>query len=90
MEVELSDRARKVIEGRVADGDFANAAEAIEEAVRLLEEEHARYIARVNVMLDEAYASLDRGDVREGGPEFFEALRERIRARAAAKNILAQ
>ena len=43
MEVELSAKAQRVIEERVAVGDFASAAQAIEEAVRLLDEQHAAY-----------------------------------------------
>jgi putative addiction module CopG family antidote len=84
MEVELSDRARRVIEQQVADGDFANAGEAIEESVRLLEEQHDAYIADVNATLDEAYPSIERGDVRDDGPAMFERIRERVRRKTAA------
>jgi putative addiction module CopG family antidote len=82
MEVELSDRARKVIEQRVADGDFANAAEAIEEAVRLLEEQHAAEVARLRTLVQEGIRSSEEGTPIEVTPAFYEAIRERIRARA--------
>ena len=74
MQVEISPEAAATIAQWVSRGTYADASEAVEEAVWRLKEADAAYIARLNEMIDEAIASLDA----HGGTPWTPDLADRI------------
>lgn len=81
MEVQLSDAARDAIMRRVANGDFPSADAAVDEAVRVLEEQHQDYVRYAQEAIDEGEADIKAGRVVEATPEFYESIRQRVKER---------
>ena len=74
MQVEISPEAAATIAQWLSRGMYADASEAVEEAVWRLKEADAAYVARLNEMIDEAVASLDA----HGGTPWTPDLADRI------------
>jgi antitoxin ParD1/3/4 len=74
MRVDLDAHASELVQRRVDEGRYADAAAMISEALQLLEEhEKLRYLRRA---LAEADAQFDRGEYVEWTPDFMDRLVE--------------
>jgi len=80
MNVELTPDERAFVQRAIESGRFSREEEAIEEALALWEERERRRL-EILAMLDEADASLARGEGREITEESMKALAEEVKAR---------
>ena len=80
MNVELTPDQRAFVQRAIESGRFSREEEAIEEALALWEERERRRL-EILAMLDEADASLARGEGREITEESMKALAEEIKER---------
>lgn len=72
MAVQVSRKLETEISELVESGDFADAEDVIERGVQLLQE--VRRWERLITSVDEAFASLDRGEGRELTPELWQEI----------------
>jgi putative addiction module CopG family antidote len=88
MNVELSPDQRAFVQKAIESGRFTREEQAIEEALALWEERERRRLEIV-AMIDEAEASLSRGEGRtftkESTPALGEEIKQRLRRRIAAE-----
>jgi putative addiction module CopG family antidote len=88
MNVELTDDQRAFVQKAIESGRFSREEEAVQEALALWEERERRRL-EIIAMVDEAEASLARGEGREITEESMKALaneiKERGRRRLAAE-----
>ena len=80
MNVELTPDQRAFVQKAIESGRFSRVEEAIEEALALWEERERRRI-EILAMLDEADASLARGEGREITEKSMKALAEEVKQR---------
>jgi putative addiction module CopG family antidote len=80
MKVELTPDQRAFVQRAIDSGRFSREEEAVQEAMALWEERERRRLEIV-AMLDEADASLARGEGREITEESMKALAEEIKQR---------
>ena len=80
MNVELTPDQRAFVQKAIESGRFSRAEEAIQEALALWEERERRRL-EILAMLDEADASLARGEGREITEESMKALAEEVKQR---------
>ena len=80
MNVELTPDQRAFVQKAIESGRFSREEEAVEEALALWEERERRRL-EILAMLDEADASLARGEGREITDESMKALAEEIKQR---------
>ncbi len=80
MNVELTPDQRAFVQKAIESGRFSRAEEAIQEAMALWEERERRRL-EILAMLDEADASLERGEGREITEESMKALAEEVKQR---------
>ena len=80
MNVELTPDQRAFVQKAIESGRFSRVEEAIEEALALWEERERRRL-EIIAMIDEADASLARGEGREFTKESTQALAEEIKQR---------
>lgn len=80
MDVELTPDQRAFVEKAIESGRFTREEEAVREALALWEERERRRL-EVLAMIDEAEASLARGEGREFTPASTRALAEEVKQR---------
>jgi putative addiction module CopG family antidote len=80
MNVELTPDQRAFAQRAIESGRFSREEEAVQEALRLWEERERRRL-EILAMVDEAEASLARGEGREITEESMKALAEEIKQR---------
>ena len=80
MNVELTDDQRAFVQKAIESGRFVSEEAAVQEALALWEERERRRL-EILAMLDEADASLARGEGREITEESMKALAEEIKQR---------
>jgi putative addiction module CopG family antidote len=80
MNVELTPDQRAFAQRAIESGRFTSEEEAVQEALRLWEERERRRL-EILAMLDEADASLARGEGREITEQSMKALAEEIKER---------
>jgi antitoxin ParD1/3/4 len=83
MNVQLDKETEAFIARKVRDGDFRDASEAIEAAVRLMAEQDQR-ISELRAALQIGIDQLDRGERVKVGPNFLEDVMARARAKIVA------
>jgi putative addiction module CopG family antidote len=90
MNVELTPDQRAFVQQAIESGRFSREEEAVAEALALWEERERRRL-EILVMLDEADASLARGEGREITEQSMKALadevKQRLRRRIAAERL---
>jgi putative addiction module CopG family antidote len=84
MNIQLTDDQRAFIQRAIATGRFRAEEEAVQEALALWEERERRRLEIV-AMVEEAEASLARGEGREITAESMKALAEEIKQRGRAR-----
>ena len=84
MNIQLTDDQRAFIQRAIATGRFSAEEEAVQEALALWEERERRRLEIV-AMVEEADASLARGEGREITAESMKALAEEIKQRGRAR-----
>ena len=84
MNVELTPDQRAFVQKAIADGRLTREEEAVQEALALWEERERRR-AEILAMLDEADASLARGEGIPITEESMKALADRIKERGRAR-----
>lgn len=88
MNVELTPDQRAFVQKAIDSGRFSREEEAVQEALALWEERERRRLEIV-AMIDEAEASLARGEGREftkeSTPALVEEIKRRLRRRIAAE-----
>lgn len=80
MNVELTEDQRALVQKAIESGRFVSEEAAVQEALALWEERERRRL-EILAMLDEADASLARGEGREITEESMKALAEEIKQR---------
>ena len=80
MNVELTPDQRAFVQRAIESGRFSREEEAVQEALALWEERERRRL-EILLMVDEAEASLARGEGREISEESMKALAEEIKQR---------
>ena len=80
MNVDLTPDQRAFVQRAIESGRFSREEEAVQEALALWEERERRRL-EIRVMVDEAEASLARGEGREITEESMKALAEEIKQR---------
>ena len=80
MNVELTPDQRAFVQRAIESGRFSGEEEAVQEALALWEERERRRL-EILAMLDEADASLARGEGREITEESMKALAEEVKQR---------
>lgn len=81
MQVTLSERASEIVRRQVAEGRYASPEEAVE-ALIVESDPLAGYTDdEVRSLVAEADEDFSAGDVEELTPEFFERLRQEVRAK---------
>jgi len=84
MNVELTPDQRAMVKRAIESGRFSQEEEAVQEALALWEERERRRL-EILASLDEAEASLSRGDGRPITDESLKALAEDIKQRGRAR-----
>jgi len=79
MNVTLSPRFEAMIRERIEHGDYADAADVIEEALLRMEKEDQAKLERLRAALKEGFDQLERGEGREFTPEVAAELWENAR-----------
>jgi putative addiction module CopG family antidote len=80
MDVELTPDQRAFVQKAIESGRFSREEEAVQEALALWEERERRHL-EIIAMVEEAEASLARGEGREITEESMKALAEEIKQR---------
>ena len=88
MDVELTPDQRAFVQMAIESGRFSRAEEAVQEALALWEKRERRRL-EIIAMIDEADASLARGEGRvltkESTPALVDEIKQRLRRRIAAE-----
>ena len=84
MEVELTPDQRALVKRAIDSGRFSHEEEAVQEALALWEERERRRL-EILASLDEAEASLGRGDGRQITEDSMKALAEDVKQRGRAR-----
>jgi len=82
MNISLPDPMKQYVEEQVVVGAYSSASEYIRELVRADQKRQAKEQLE-QVLLD----AINSGDAIEATPEMFEEVRQRIRARAAQRQL---
>ena len=88
MAIALGEVAAKLIEAKLSAGEYRNADELVVDALRALDERNARResaLAELNASLNEAAASLDRGE-GFSAEEVFAEIRAMSRSRKESRS----
>jgi antitoxin ParD1/3/4 len=85
--VALTPELEKLVQAKIASGRFHSASEVVEEALRLLEQQEIAREAdleELRARMDEALASLDRGEGVDG-EEFMQRMLDELDAKEAQR-----
>ena len=77
MSIRLNPRLEAIVHEKVGSGRYPDATAVVEEALRLLDERDRRDRLRAAVAVAEA--EVERGDVVDWTPDFFERLKQEAR-----------
>ena len=83
MNVSLTPELEKLVQSKVESGLYASESEVVEEALRLLEQREIQLI-ELRARMDEALASLDRGEGVDG-ETFMQAMLDKLDAKEAQR-----
>jgi antitoxin ParD1/3/4 len=82
LNISLPSPLRRYVEERVERGDYGNTSEYIRELIRKdREEQDRRTLEQVEAKVLAAIESIERGEWVEYTPDYWEKLRQRVRAR---------